>query len=508
MANFTKIFFLTILICSLQTLCPLRTSAQLVSDFRVNDDTTSTEQFSARLGVDSLGIITSVWRDQRNNNPNIYCQRFNSNGVFIGQNFRVNINPDSSGSPAVAVAKNGMFGVCWVEINGAINNSSKVKFRLYDNLALPVTGEIIINDTNGNFTGRPSSIGVSPLNEFTITWEQNNILFQRLDSLGNKIGSNTKVNDDTGNNMHENPAITVRQDGSFIITWNDTRPPATFNADDIYMQMYDKFGNRIGVNQRVNDDLVSANQQRYPHISSDTSGNFVIAWQDNRLYFINDEVYSQLFNSSGIKNGVNFRVSQSSVDYGKGICNVVKKPQGDFLVGWSEARPNVSKCYFQRYTNSGIRIGNDYLVTTESPSTIKYYSDVTIFEDRIISVWTDARNGPFDIYCNIRSFTNPDTTVNIIQISENIPEKFSLSQNYPNPFNPATNIRFSISKAGYVSIIIYDVLGKEIQRLVSENLNPGFYKADFSGSNLPSGVYFYRISSKDFSAIKKMTLLK
>lgn len=99
-------------------------------------------------------------------------------------------------------------------------------------------------------------------------------------------------------------------------------------------------------------------------------------------------------------------------------------------------------------------------------------------------------------------------SVSINQSSAEIPAEYSISQNYPNPFNPETKIDFSIPKGGFVKIIIYDVLGKEIHTPVNENLNAGNYNIDFNGNNLPSGVYFYRIISKDYSAIKRMTLLK
>lgn len=481
--------------------------AQLVSDFRVNDDTTNTEQFSAKIGVDSLGIVTAVWRDQRNNRPNIYCQRFNSNGAFSGQNFRININPDSSGSPAVAVSKNGMFGICWVEINSTINNSSKVKFRLYNSLALPLTGEIIVNDTNGNFSG-PLSVGVNNENEFTIVWEQKNILFQKIDSIGNKIANNTKVNDDTGNNTHKNPAITVRQDGSFIITWNDTRPLAMDNADDIYMQMYDRFGNKVGVNQRVNDDTSPFNLQQTPKISSETLGNFIISWTDNRIDNDYTEIFGQMYFNTGVKDGNNFRVTLSSLFYSKGVCNVVKRPNGEFLVTWGEFRQSIPLPYFQRYTNSGIRIGNDFLVTSEYPSVTKYYSDVTIFGNRIISVWTDSRNGPFDIYCNIRSFTNPDTTVSIQNISSVTPSEFKLYQNYPNPFNNQTNIVFEVVNKNNYTLEIFNTLGRVVDKFDYNNLNPGKYNITYDASGLSSGVYYYSMNYGGSYSVKKFVLLK
>ncbi|MCX6162470.1 MAG: T9SS type A sorting domain-containing protein, partial [Ignavibacteriae bacterium] len=88
------------------------------------------------------------------------------------------------------------------------------------------------------------------------------------------------------------------------------------------------------------------------------------------------------------------------------------------------------------------------------------------------------------------------------------PETYSLSQNYPNPFNPVTKINFALPKSGLVTLKVYDVLGKEITTLVNEVKNVGAYTVDFNGSNLSSGVYFYKLSSGDFTSIKRMMLIK
>ncbi len=90
----------------------------------------------------------------------------------------------------------------------------------------------------------------------------------------------------------------------------------------------------------------------------------------------------------------------------------------------------------------------------------------------------------------------------------NLPMKFVLYQNYPNPFNPSTTINYEIPSAGIVTIKIYDVLGREIETLVNEEKNPGRYKIKFDASNLASGLYFYRITSNNFTDTKKMLLMK
>lgn len=100
------------------------------------------------------------------------------------------------------------------------------------------------------------------------------------------------------------------------------------------------------------------------------------------------------------------------------------------------------------------------------------------------------------------------TVIGINQISVLVPDKFTLEQNYPNPFNPSTNLEFGISRSGFVSLKIYDMLGKEVMTLVNSNLTPGTYKYDFDGTGLSSGIYYYTLSADNFSQTKRMTLIK
>ncbi len=98
--------------------------------------------------------------------------------------------------------------------------------------------------------------------------------------------------------------------------------------------------------------------------------------------------------------------------------------------------------------------------------------------------------------------------IGIQNISMEIPLSYSLSQNYPNPFNPITTIRYAIPHNGYVRLIVFDALGKEIETLVNEKQSAGTYEATFNASQLPSGVYFYRLTTDNFSDTMRMLLVK
>jgi hypothetical protein len=85
---------------------------------------------------------------------------------------------------------------------------------------------------------------------------------------------------------------------------------------------------------------------------------------------------------------------------------------------------------------------------------------------------------------------------------------YLLQQNYPNPFNPTTNIEFQIAKTSFVTLKVFDLLGRDIATLVNEQLTPGTYQRIFNGRDLPSGIYFYRLRSGAFVSVKKLILQK
>ena len=102
-------------------------------------------------------------------------------------------------------------------------------------------------------------------------------------------------------------------------------------------------------------------------------------------------------------------------------------------------------------------------------------------------------------------YTSP---IILIKNHNQFTNNFELYQNYPNPFNPVTNIKYQIANSSFVSLKIYDVLGREVSTLVNEFKKAGSYIVTFNGSALASGVYFYRLNAGDFSETKRMLIIK
>jgi photosystem II stability/assembly factor-like uncharacterized protein len=174
--------------------------------------------------------------------------------------------------------------------------------------------------------------------------------------------------------------------------------------------------------------------------------------------------------------------------------------------GWIGGNSSVDSTKFAYTSNGGLSWKNQCKLSSFSPNRIFFIDSLNGWA----TMDFDSR-----IY---RTTTGGHTFVR--NISNEIPFKYKLYQNYPNPFNPKTIIKFDIPPLeggqgsvtrrgeGMVSLKIYNILGEEIETLIKDNLSPGTYEVKFDGTNLPSGIYYYKLTAGDFSDVKKLMLVK
>ena len=131
---------------------------------------------------------------------------------------------------------------------------------------------------------------------------------------------------------------------------------------------------------------------------------------------------------------------------------------------------------------------------------INYYS----FTDR------PQVSGVNQIYYRLKQidFDGTFSYTDVVNVSYDVPAEFVLSQNYPNPFNPSTRINYFVPQESFVSIKVYDFLGREVMTLVNDTKATGSYEMVFDASNLPSGTYFYTLIAENYSTTKKMIIIK
>ncbi len=124
------------------------------------------------------------------------------------------------------------------------------------------------------------------------------------------------------------------------------------------------------------------------------------------------------------------------------------------------------------------------------------------FSERLNSGKYKYRLKQIDLNGEINYHEMPD------EVMVGVPDKYMLSQNYPNPFNPSTKIDFELPSEGDVNLTVYDISGREVVKLLNEFKTAGYYTVEFNASNFASGIYFYRISAKDFQMTKRMAVVK
>lgn len=153
----------------------------------------------------------------------------------------------------------------------------------------------------------------------------------------------------------------------------------------------------------------------------------------------------------------------------------------------------------------------NYAVSFDKTGKLYGIKGASVAASNLITIDTASGAGTVVGPVGISSLTGLAISPDIIGIQSNssiIPDRFELNQNYPNPFNPGTTISFSIPYGSIVKLKVFDITGREVKSLLNQNVQAGSYNFYFDGSNLSSGVYYYRLETKNNSEIKKMILLK
>jgi hypothetical protein len=216
------------------------------------------------------------------------------------------------------------------------------------------------------------------------------------------------------------------------------------------------------------------------------SGSVIhVAWYDLRNG--NYEIYYKRSTDGGVTWGAETRLTN---DAAYSTYPSLAVSGANVHLVWYDTRDGNSEIYYKLSTNGGVSWGTDIRLTNDPGTSL--YPFIVISNSVLHVIWADNRDGNYEIYYKRNPTGNP---IGIVPINSEIPSEFELFQNYPNPFNPTTNVQFSIINVQYVTLKLFDILGKEVATLINEKLQPGTYEVTFDGSNLASGIYFYRIEA-------------
>lgn len=268
-----------------------------------------------------------------------------------------------------------------------------------------------------------------------------------------------------GARAHSFPHMDVDRSNSLRRGWIYVcYPDRSQGQSNVYIRRSTNGGTTWSDTIRVSNDPISAEKQQWlPGIAVDqTNGDIIVSY------------------SSMDSAGTNFmtnRYAARSTDGGNSwerwIISDVRSPYGSIGIPGGQLFPSTN-------------------------------SEIAALGGKSWTVWTDTRTGTSQTWLEITNYLSTSVPGD----GRSIPTAFSLRQNYPNPFNPSTTIEFRISDLGFVSLKVFDVLGREVATLVNDVKSPGEHRTHLDGSNLPSGIYFYRLTAGQFVETRKAVLIK
>jgi hypothetical protein len=338
--------------------------------------------------------------------------------------------------------------------------------------------------TGHHHTG--SDIAIGPNGEVYVAWANSRTSGQNSteDSLGFAISTDGGVSwaratnsaDDmngirspsffTGIRVEGFPRLAVDKTGGardgwvYVAAAEKFLPPFAMDSSDIVLHRSTDRG-LTWTRSRVNQDAPGSGKHQFmPAIAVDTTGAINVVYYDSRNVVTNDSAEIYLSRSS---------------DGGE--------TWSDQLVSDHRFRPKVIQGLTTGY--SGIGMG---IVATSS---------------HLLAVWCDDATGLNQVW----GARIPFSTTSISNETREL-QKFKLEQNYPNPFNPMTTIEFQLPRAGIATLRVFDLLGREVSRLLDGEMKPGRHRVTFDAANLASGFYFYKLKAAGLVQVKKMLLVR
>ncbi|MBC8192845.1 MAG: T9SS type A sorting domain-containing protein [FCB group bacterium] len=504
------------------------------------------------------------------NEDSVIVRRYTSEGILVDENV-ANTDYTDVGNPTVSCNDHGDFVVSWKDkrVNGVYTD---IYARLYNSDGTASTPDFQANDSpnDNSFEGATYS-GISNSGKVAIIWKefrvgidtQTSVWCQQYDMQGALIDSNFRVNDYNSDGV-TSAKVYMSDSGEWFVLWEQFR--------DVWAQFFDSSGVRIGSNRQVRDQNVEVGRGVYPVGAFDSGGNILIVWRDDRLYPDGPpppaeewwpwDVYGQYFNQNFIPLGQNQKLNHAgheTIQY-VGISSGI---DSQFIVTWQDiemtwpdsnygfAFPAIGVWEHQEY------LGGIYLSALHdfrdnvSPQIIHW--DAVVEEGDSLSVWMRASIDSFDLYSIYPSWvavdnmqednlpsgqyfqyrvalstdslgagpvfhniTIGDSTLSVRgQTKPFIGQKTNLylNQNYPNPFNPSTTIEYDLPDQSDVSVIVYDIAGREVQTLISTSQSAGRYKISWDGTSkegqqVAAGMYFARLQADEYSSVVKMVYLR
>ncbi|MBN3961089.1 cadherin-like domain-containing protein [Nostoc sp. NMS8] len=357
-------------------------------EFRVNS-TTSGDQNNPTIAIDAAGDFIISWTGQDTDKNGIYAQRYNSAGVAQGSEFRVNSTTlGNQNNSTIAIDAVGDFVISWT---GQDASGSGIYAQRYNSSGVAQGNEFRVNSTT-SANQNSSTVAVDADGDFVISWQSlgqdgdyYGIYAQRYNSSGIAQGSEFQVNTTTTTTLYQlNPTIAMDAGGDFVISWTGKDG----FGYGIYARRYNSSGVAQGSEFQVNNTTTA--DQKNPTVAMDANGDFVISWQSDGQDGDNNGIYARRYNSSGVAQGSEFLVNDTTVD-SQSNPSVAIAADGNFVISWQSFEQDgfSDGIYAQLYKNNGA----PPIITSGSASALAYTENATTAIDSGITVTdTDSAN--------------------------------------------------------------------------------------------------------------------
>ncbi len=242
----------------------------------------------------------------------------------------------------------------------------------------------------------------------------------------------------------------------------------------------------------VNQNGTAGALNSRPSVAMNASGHSVVVWVDFREGESGD-IYGQRFDDLGRPVGDNFKISAGNglIDAEAGSRpEVAMLDNGQFLVVWTEHHDDGMRAWGRYFSNAGSPEAAPFLLDPD-PSLDSGFPDVSSNGKRFAYTWLVDRDKVTSIFANVPGVTNT------IERTISFEKRELLLKGYPNPFISETTLEYSLKERGHVTLVIYDLLGKEVKRLVDQLQEPGAYSVKLDASGLASGYYMTRLKQGD-----------
>lgn len=511
-------------------------------------DTTANSGFYTlpQIVSDGNGGAFVCWRDARRGEFDIYMQRIYPDGSKQFQHNGIALcdAPYSQQFPRMVSDGRGGAYVAWEDDRTSTNTHIYVQHLDSNGNALWQLNGVRASERSGLFI----SIANNASSGVLLGWISGGIydvFVQRLDSLGNRMWG------DSGLQVTNRPetvsaggvAVTTDGAGGLIVVWVE--------GNRIYVQRVDSSG---AVRWPTNGILISnpAETSGSVAISPDLTGGAIVSWSGGLGGFGDTTYhYAQRLSASGnLLWGTN-PVRLGPIGAG-GIKRNTPDGRGGAFIGFGRWIQHVDSSgsllwpgYGTPFTTAQTSLSNSSQVTDRTRGVWNFWAQggasFDIYGQYIdiagtarwgsngsgictnlahqdipraasdgngyaILVWDDFRNGHSNVYA-----TKADTSGVVTSVPEDhgslLPTFPTLKQNYPNPFNPETTILFSVPRTTFVTLKVYDVLGRHVQTIVQEVLAAGLHEVRFRADAVSGGIYFYRLTSEQTTIVKKMVLM-